>query len=45
VYADGAVHTLEVFITMSDEHVIFNPREAESLLMHLDEEGFKQLFK
>ena len=51
VYVDGAVHNLEEFITMSDEHVIFNPREAESSLMHqkfgilLDEEGFKQLFQ
>lgn len=51
VAEDGAVHNLEEFRTMSVEHVIFNPREAESLLMDqkfgilLDEEGFKQFFK
>lgn len=48
---DGAVHNLEEFITMSAEHIISNPREAEPLLMHrkfgilLDEEGFTQIFK
>lgn len=51
VAEDGAVHNLEQFITMSDEHVIRNPRETESLLMLqkfgilLDEEGLLQFFK
>ncbi|KAG0554828.1 hypothetical protein M758_12G125200 [Ceratodon purpureus] len=51
VAEDGAVHNLEEFITMSDEYVISDPEEAESLLMHqkfgiiLDKECFKQFFK
>jgi hypothetical protein len=34
VDVDGKVQNLEEFITMSGEHVISNPREEESLVMH-----------